>query len=183
MTLPKAFCFNPKKVKAIVLGADPTNQHDQHLEYAFGIMSEEKRFFRYILANLNLIGLHLEDIYVQNLVQDYQASETALNKGWEKAAEVSLENLLQELNALQKDVPVLITAERIMKFLLNDPSALPKATEIYSNNNFWFSKPEENKLNRTLIALYRHQKYHLKTNPDYLDHLNAYFASHELKKQ
>jgi len=178
MTLPKAFCFNPKKVKAIVLGADPTNQHDQHLEYAFGIMSEEKRFFRDILANLNLIGLHLEDIYVQNLVQDYQNSETALNKDWEKAAEASLENILHELKTLQKEVPVLITAERIMKFLVNDASALPKAAEIYSNNHFWVSKPEENKLNRTLIALYRHQDYNLKVNPNYLNQLTSFFASH-----
>jgi hypothetical protein len=67
---PKPFVFNKKQVKAFVLGADPTNFSNSgnpvELTYAFGI-GQDDRYFRDIQENQNSLGLHLEDVYIQNL--------------------------------------------------------------------------------------------------------------------
>ena len=80
---PKPFCFNKSQVRGFVLGCDPTNfsknKQITYLHHAFGI-GEHPNYFRLILSNLNNLGLHLEDIYIQNLVQEYQNMETGLNK-------------------------------------------------------------------------------------------------------
>jgi len=72
-------CFNPAKIKAFVLGCDPTNFSDigktVELDYVFGI-GRDHRYFSGILSNLQLLGLHLEDLYIQNLVIEYSDEET-----------------------------------------------------------------------------------------------------------
>ena len=175
MKNPKPFCSNKKTFKAFVLGADPTNFSDngkpKQLEFAFGILSDEPRYFNGILRNLNLIGLHLEDVYVQNLVQEYLTEETAKNKDWEKQAEQCLPNLIKEFDEANpgRKKPVLVTAERIMKFLIKDGYKLPKAKDIYSEHadELIYVKPGENKLNRPLFTFYRHQSYSLSGREKY----------------
>lgn len=169
MNNPKPFCLTPKKFKVFVLGADPTNFSDhgqpKQLEYVFGILSDEPRYFSGILNNLNLIGLHLEDVYVQNLVQEYQNEETSRNKKWESIAEKWIDRLKAEFDRVNPsgNKPVLVTAERIMKFLVNDGVKVPRAKDIYSDTaeTFIYVKPGENRLNRPLFAFYRHPAYAL----------------------
>jgi len=183
MKNPKPFCLNKKNFKAFVLGADPTNFSDngnpKQLEYAFGILSDEPRYFSGILKNLNQIGLHLEDVYVQNMVQEYLKDETSKNKEWEKYAEQWITSLISELNQIDpnKTKPILVTAERIMKFLVNDNYKLPAAKEIYSDKSkaLYYITPNNNKLKRSLIAFYRHPTYNLLKKINYSSLLNKEF--------
>jgi len=86
---PQPFCFNKSQVKAFVLGADPTNflqdKRRVDLHFAFGI-GQNPNYFRVILQNLNEVGLHLEDIYIQNLLPDYQDKETGNNETFKRKA-------------------------------------------------------------------------------------------------
>ncbi|PKP31017.1 MAG: hypothetical protein CVT99_11030 [Bacteroidetes bacterium HGW-Bacteroidetes-16] len=172
MKTPNPFCLNKKSFKAFVLGADPTNFSDngnpKQLEYVFGILSDEPRYFSGILKNLNLIGLHMEDIYVQNLIPVYLESETAKNKDWEVHATIWIPKLIEEFDQVNpgRKKPVLVTAERIMKFLVNEDFILPKAKDIYeeSNTGLFVVKPKDNKLGRPLYAFYRHRAYDLFKN-------------------
>jgi len=175
MKNPKPFCLNKKNITAFILGADPTNFSDngkpKQLEYAFGILSNEPRYFSGILKNLNQIGIHLEDVYVQNMVQEYLKDETSKNKEWEKYAKQWLPILINELNQVNpnKTKPVLITAERIMKFLIVDDYKLFSAKEIYSDDakELYYIAPNNNKLKRPLIAFYRHPAYSLLKRNNY----------------
>ena len=183
MKNPKPFCFNKKTFKAFVLGADPTNFSDngkpKQLEFAFGILSDEPRYFNGILKNLNQMGLHLEDIYVQNLVQEYLTEETAKNEDWEKQAEKWLPNLIKEFEEVNpgRKKPVLVTAERIMRFLVNDGYKLPAAKDIYSKdaNTIICIKPKDNRLSRPLFAFYRHPSYSLMKRDKYCALLSERF--------
>jgi hypothetical protein len=120
---PKPFFHHIKQVKAILLGADPSNNSNKgkivQLEYVFGIGEKDKRYFAGIKKNLTAIGLKREDIYAQNLVQDYQTVETGKNKNWKKAAEPWVEVLKQELYSFDpgRKNPVLVTARVILEVL------------------------------------------------------------------
>jgi len=170
MENPKPYCIDRENFKVFVLGADPTNFSGPNkemiqLEYAFGINSDEPRYFNSILKNLKALDLELKDLYVQNVVPEYLEEETSKNKNWEKKATEWLPILKQELDGLDPDKkkPAFITAERIMKFLCLESFKLPKAKEIYSEEakELSFVKAEDNKLERPLIAFYRHPSYHL----------------------
>ena len=175
MNSPNPFCLNKKSFKAFVLGADPTNFSDhgnpKQLEYVFGILSDEPRYFIGILKNLYLIGLHLEDIYVQNLIPVYLDRETAKNKDWEVHATIWLPKLIEEFDQVNpgRKKPVLVTAERIMKFLVNEDLLLPRAKVIYVeiNSYLFVVKPKYNKLGRPLYAFYRHPAYEMSINEGY----------------
>jgi hypothetical protein len=177
MKNPKPYCIDRKNFKFFVLGADPTNftndKKPKQLEYAFGINSGDTRYFNGILNNLSLVGLQLEDLYVQNVVPEYLEEETSKNKNWEKKADEWLPILKQELDTIdpKKKKPAFVTAERIMKILVSDGYKLPKASEIYSEEvlNLIYLKPENNKLGRPLIALYRHPIYNLKGKRHYIE--------------
>jgi len=73
--IPSPFCINNKKVKAIILGCDPSNRSEngetKKLFTVFGIGTGDHRYFREILKNLKQIGIALEDIYVQNVIPYY----------------------------------------------------------------------------------------------------------------
>jgi hypothetical protein len=77
------------KIRSFVLGCDPTafdkNKERLEFEYVFDL-GKDKRYFKGVIDNLELIGLKVEDIYVQNLVTDYQEKETSKNKAWKQTA-------------------------------------------------------------------------------------------------
>jgi len=177
MNIPKPFCFNKSKIKAFVLGADPSNFSDHgktvYLDTVFGIGSGDHRYFEGILRNLKEIGLGLEDIYVQNLVQEYLPDETSKLKDWEKYADKWVHISKSEFDDIDKSckTPVLVTAERIMKYLFSET---PPVEEIYNGN---IEIPfNDNKLSRPLIPFYRHPKYSLnERNSLYRDNLKNRF--------
>ena len=177
MENPKPFCFNIKKFKTYVLGADPSNFSDhgkrKEFEYVFGILSDDPRYFSGILKNLIEVGLHLEDVYVQNIIPEYLEDETSRNKDWEKHAKRWLPVIKTEFDKLNPEgtKPVLVTAERIMKFLSIHSSKLPETKEIYSDlsTSLFFVKPKDNKLHRPLLAFYRHPSYNLSKKKRYCE--------------
>jgi hypothetical protein len=165
MQPPKPFFSNIKKVKAILLGADPSNNSNKgnavQLEYVFGIDGKDKRYFMGIEKNLAAIGLSRYDIYAQNLIQAYQPEETGKNIHWQEVAEKWVEPLKQELDAFdpERKIPVLVTAQAIIDFLSMEPLPTPK--EIYLSQDDGIVKAGENRLGRTLIPFYRHYSYAL----------------------
>lgn len=166
MKPPQPFCYNPSKIKAFVLGCDPTNFSDNgkpmKLTFVFGI-SQDHRYFSDILANLQLLGLHLEDLYIQNLLTEYLDEETGKNKNWEVKAERHVATRKTEFDTIDPtgQIPVFLTAERLYQFLLNDDEKKWKASELYALKTKIPVPPEVNKLGRPLIPLYRHKNYHL----------------------
>jgi hypothetical protein len=164
MKTPLPFVYDINHVKAIVLGADPSNfsEHGKtkELTHAFGIGSGDSRYFLGILANLEAINLSIKDVYVQNLIPEYLPEETSKYKDWEKIAEIHLPQLIKDLDAFDKKrrIPVLVTAERVMKFLTE--RKLPKPKDIYQmkSEDLVF---RDNKLRRVVIPFYRHPDYGL----------------------
>lgn len=158
---PKPYCHNIAKVKAIVLGADPSTEGKIKFEFVFGIKSKDKRYFGPIESNLGILGLTQDDIYVQNIIQDYLSEETSKNKEWEKIAEDWVPVLLKELDDFDpnRKIPVLVTAEIVFNFLLNSRKYSTK--EIYKGE-VPLSNFGNNKLHRPLIPFYRHYYYSLK---------------------
>jgi len=67
MHIPKPFFHDLKKVKAILLGADPSNKSDNgktvQLEYVFGIGGKDQRYFMGIEKNLAALGLNGFTVY------------------------------------------------------------------------------------------------------------------------
>ena len=171
---PSFFCYNKSKIKAFVLGADPTNFSDHgkpvQIDTVFGIGSGDQRYFDSILKNLEVIDLGLKDIYVQNLIQEPLKSETAKNKDWEIHAKKWLPITKAELDEVDPSmkIPVLVTAERIMKFLYPE---VPSAQEIY--NGDIFIPFRDNMLARPIFAFYRHPKYKLSTHNNYAQRLRS----------
>ncbi len=176
---PKHFCCFPKKFKAFVLGCDPSNNSDNgkraDLEYVF-VIGQDGRYFRDILAKPNLIGLHMEDIYIQNLITDYQDQETGSNKDWENAAKKSLSERIKEFDEQdpRRDIPVLVTAERPYNFLLADKGQILPSKNLYTNARLPVAA-ELNKLGRPIFPFFRHHKYKLTDFSDYAALLKAYF--------
>ncbi|MDD2637060.1 MAG: hypothetical protein PHW82_16330 [Bacteroidales bacterium] len=177
---PKPYPENidePNKIKAIVLGCDPSNFSKKDgstklLEFVFGIAGDNKdgRYFAGIKTNLSELGIGIDEIYVQNLCRNYFNKETAKNKIWMEAAKLWRITLKQELDVLvDSDIPVLVTSEKIYHALINDNETRHIPKEIYSSpdlvpfiNNF---------LERPLIPFYRHQNYSMRKNPDYAKHI------------
>ncbi|MFW5773560.1 MAG: hypothetical protein ACOCWD_02660, partial [Tangfeifania sp.] len=172
MNQPQPFCFNPNKIKAFVLGCDPTNFSDNgkpvELNYVFGI-GQDQRYFSDILSNLQLLGLHLEDLYIQNLVTEYLDEETGKNKNWEAKANKYLTARKKEFDTIDptSQIPVFLTAEKLYNVLLSDNEKKWKASELYTLKTEIPIPPEANKLIRPLIPLYRHYRYQLQKWPVY----------------
>lgn len=187
--IPASFCFNRKNVRAIVLGADPSNFSEKKktvkLSTAFGIGSGNSAYFGGIFENLNLVGIGLHEIYVQNLVPNYMSAGTGNNKSWSIFADHWVDHIRNEFDAIDKShkTPVLLTAELLYKYLLNAKVTRFSATQIYSRNgNATIPIPgSDNKLKRPLIPFYRFDRgdksYHLR-NPkwdSYKEFLKTYF--------
>jgi len=164
---PEAFCFDRNNFKVLVLGADPSNVSDNGktilLRTVFGIGSGDQRYFNEILKNLKIIDLGLEDIYVQNLIPVYMKSETGKNKLWDEMALHWIEYLEKEFNKIDRSrkKPVLVTAHRILKVLMNDGEKLLRPVDYYREPDTIPIEPQRNQLNRWLVPFYRHYKYQL----------------------
>lgn len=176
---PEAYCLIKENIRAIVLGCDPSNQHDTQLKYAFGIETETKllqQFFNGIEKNLEMFGLARGEIYVQNLCQNYFINETSKNKHWKVAAKIWLPYLREELDALfDRDIPVFMTAEAVYKALLNDKIKRHSAKDLYSKFELIPIKATDNYLGRPLYPLYRHKNYNLNNQEAYLGFLKTCF--------
>lgn len=165
MKTPLPFFTDLSKVKAILLGADPSNYSYKgkavDLEYVFGINGKDKRYFQQIENNLSQIGLSRLEIYAQNLVQAYQPDETSKNTRWEALADKWWPVLKSELDSFDpaRKIPILVTSERILEFLSLEP--LPTAKEIYTGQADGIVAADENWLGRVLIPFYRHYRYGL----------------------
>jgi len=163
-----------EKLKAILLGADPTNDGIKtdkglkQLETVFGIGSKyEKYFFTPQLVNLKAIGLSKDNCYIQNLCRNYFTAQTAENKHWKDIANIWLPFLADELSTFDSGTPVLVTAEKIMKVLCPE---VPAARDVYNKCQHlkFFSKD----LYRNVFPLYRQPTYYLSSNwPEYKDYL------------
>ena len=165
---PQAYCDNPQKVKAIVLGCDPSNKNSHNLKYAFGINTNVPRlkgFFKSIETNLHEIGLGKEVVYVQNLCQNYFRDETGKNPRWKDAAAICIPYLNEELAVLPDSVPVFLTAEILYRVLLKDGIRPKSASYLYSHPVEALIPPSQNKLGRVLFPFYRFDRgersYHL----------------------
>lgn len=185
---PAPYFEDINNIKAIVLGCDPTNQHDQHLKYAFGIGTEIpllKQFFSRIENNLLEVGLSRKNTYIQNLCQNYFSAETSNNANWQSAAKIWIPFLVEELNALpiSKNIPVFLTAADLYKVFLKNGIKKYEPKELYSKPDLLPISAEDNHLNRPLFPLYRggHGYYDLKKWPDYVEHLNTYFEMNKIK--
>jgi hypothetical protein len=66
-------------------------------------------------------------------------------------------------------VPVLLTAEKIYKVLLNDGINREKPAELYSTESNVPIPAQANKLKTPLIPFFRNLKYSLSQNTDYRD--------------
>jgi len=171
--IPKAYCpVDKTKIKAFVLGADPSNfigdSQTVKVNTVFGI-GEEKQYFSSISKNLEQLGLSLDNIYVQNTVRNYCYRETRSNPYWDKFAEGWFPYLSEEFDSIdsEKKFPVFVTDERVLKFLLHDPFDLAMPAEYYKGLRFIPVLPEDNKLERNLIPLYRYPAYALSSQEFY----------------
>ncbi|SNR57955.1 hypothetical protein SAMN06265371_10620 [Lutibacter agarilyticus] len=158
-----------EKVKAIVLGADPSHIVDglpKPLKEVFQLDNPRSPYWRSIQRNIDHIdGVTLDNLYVQNLCRNYFTQETSENEHWSEIARNYWAPFLkQELDGkFDVRVPVLMTTEFILHSLLKDPTIKLKATDIYTNHIL--IKKEDNLLGRDLITFYRHHRYSL-TNWD-----------------
>jgi hypothetical protein len=170
---PKPYDFNLPNIKAFVLGCDPTafNRNHKRLEFeiVFGLEIEDNPYVKGILNNLNLIGIALNGIYVQNLITEYQEFESSKNKEWMKTASVSIPSRKEEFDKIDpfKTITVFLTSELLYKVLLIEGQPKHKAIEFYESPELIPIPAEANKLGRPLIPLYRHPLYNLKSWPDY----------------
>jgi hypothetical protein len=178
---PKPFFSNEKPIKAFVLGCDPTafdkNKKRLQFKYVFDIGGDE-RYFAGMMANLKETGLDLDDIFVQNLVTDYQEKETSTNIAWKENAGANIPARKDEFDKVDptKTLPVFLTSELLYKVLLNDGEKRVKASELYESDEVVIPA-EKNKLGRPLIALYRHRAYSLKQHPAYLERVRNFLST------
>jgi hypothetical protein len=171
--LPSGF-LGKEKIKAILLGADPTNEglkkgdHLIKLDTVFGIDSNfESAFFTPQNVNLKAIGLNKDNLFIQNMCRNYFTDQTSKNHNWGKIAKIWLPFLVEELSVFDSKTPLLVSAEKIMKVLIPD---LPKADYIYNLNHKlpFFSQD----LKRNVFPLYRQPTYYLSKNwPEYREYL------------
>ncbi|MBA4311175.1 MAG: hypothetical protein C0417_00955 [Chlorobiaceae bacterium] len=166
---PKPFCVNPNSVKAIYLGCDPTNtKYMNRFEYAFALPDGRKYHFEQFVEGhrkqLEAIRLSWDQVYVQNLCQNYFTEETSQNKReWELAAGIWIPELQGELEQFHNDIPILLTSQLLLHVLLHDRKNARRAEEYYycREGAAVPIQAEHNKLSCPLIPLYRHPKYNL----------------------
>ena len=184
---PEAYCKDTSKIRAIVLGCDPSNQHDQNLKYAFGIETETpllKQFFAGVQKNLAVVGLSLEDVYAQNFCQNYFEKETSKNPGWSQAAAVWIPYLKVELDSLpiRKTVPVFLTASILYEALTVAGKKRYSPHELYSTPTLLPVDASDNYLERPLFPLFRGDmgRYDLGQQKwrQYVNVIKAYLRNH-----
>jgi len=174
---PAAYRGN-KTIKAIMLGTDPGNLSTGstvRIPVVFGLSTPDSPYFKAMRDNIDqLKDLDIENIYIQNVCRSYFNCDTSKNRHWKKIArDLWLPHLKEELDYLfGPENPVLITAEIILDAILTDKPK-PKAEDIYRNTMIFSN--DQNYLNRTVLAFYRHSKYSLTKWPEYANELNRFF--------
>ena len=161
--LPLPYFQNIENVKAIVLGADPSNHHGKTFKYVFGLeKGENAPFFIKILDNLKHIGLDLSNIYVQNLCRNYFTKVTDENPYYKDVAkEFWLPRLKEELdNLFPNEIPVFVTAWKVMEVIAPSSKKFRNRKSAIFRDGVVF---KENELNRPAFALFRggHGYYNL----------------------
>lgn len=150
-----------------------------------------------IYENILALGLNKSNLYIQNLCRNYTTKETSkffsrgdsikniedielrkqriklemLNNRWVNLASEWINSIKNEFNEFdpQCKIPVFITTEYLLLPLIEiENIEYIKNPEDYYNNNFIIPK-ERNLLGRTLVPLYRHDKYKLSKNIRYKD--------------
>lgn len=165
--LPKPYHSEIENVKAIVLGADPSNPQGNIFEYVFGINSRDKRYFSQIESNLKRIGLTRCEVYVQNLCRNYFINVTSNNPYWHDIAQLWIPLLKSELDGLfNKKLPVLLTTKFLYYVLTDIAEDMNIRFKTFYEKSEYIS-PLENKLKRKIIFLFRHPTYNLKNWPSY----------------
>ncbi|MFC2139429.1 hypothetical protein ACFLR4_02095, partial [Bacteroidota bacterium] len=156
-------------IRAIVLGADPSNTiPNEKFKFVFGLEKINSQYFGIIGRNLSSLGLGLDEIYVQNVIQNYFKVETSKNKKWWGCAMIWLEYLKRELDEkFNRNVPVFATSWEIFKLMVGKyPMKNVSPQSIYTDIKIL--KAEDNYLNRSLIGLFRHPRYLVTKWPDYI---------------
>ncbi len=179
INLPEAY-RGKEKLKAILLGTDPTNKDIQEvlglkvLNHPFGINSRyEKRFFSRHQENITQLGLDFnkEYFFVQNLCRNYFHNETTENIHWLGIAKsIWIDHLAEELSNLDPTLPVLATAE-VITLALVPGSKKGQGKDIYSGKvvpNYYSPK-----LKRYVYPFYRHDFYRLTKWPAYTEFLKT----------
>jgi len=150
--LPKPFYGNIANVKAIVIGPDPSLVLNLKYEYVFGLENPETKYFKVQEFNLRMVGLGLDNIYVQNLVQNYCNRLADKNPNWYEFAEIWKPTLKQEIDTLfSLRIPVFFTNLRVLQALSAHKINKRNMLEYYQEGKF--IKPSENYLNRTMIPM------------------------------
>lgn len=173
---PKLDSFDPKSIKAIILGADPThivNGNPVEIKKVFGLDLNYSPYWNGINNNIKQVeGLSVDNVYVQNVCRNYFKFETSQNKDWVTVArEYWIPFLKAELDEkFDKSIPIFITTEFILKAALNNPAKKIRANELYTNCES--IDKEDNLFEREIIAFYRHFKYNLKNWPEYNSYIN-----------
>lgn len=168
--LPKPYPEKINNPKAILIGCDPSNNHNIRFKYVFALERTNKKFEGFLKSwdcSLCAIGLNFNKIYTQNLCRNYFKKETSKNKIWYKAAEIWIPELKKELDQFDKDVPVLMSSEYIYKSLLKNKKDFIKASAFYNCTKNIPISSKLNKLDRPLIPFYRHFKYSINKYPFY----------------
>lgn len=154
---------DPLKVKAIMLGCDPSNSRKIRFTHVFAqgeIPEEFKAFVTTHTNQLNSIGLSWNDIFTQNLCRNYFVKETGKNLTlWKKAArEFWIEEFKNELaeKGIPAIVPVLLTSKYLYDVLVTDDNWKSKSVDDFYSCKVSIPVPAgKNLLNRPLIPLYR----------------------------
>ncbi len=180
MNTPKSFCTDTNKIKAFVLGCDPTafdkDENRLEFEYVFDLGNDE-RYFSGVVENLKQVGLSIGEIYVQNLVTDYQNQETGKNHQWEQIASGYIAERKKEFDKIDPkgEIPVFLTSEVLYKVLLNPDEEQYKASQLYNSQKLLPISAKFNLLSRPLIPLYRHWNYKLKKWPQFSNAIKSLF--------
>ena len=135
----------------------------------FNLDGKDQRYFAGILANLNEIGIRKDEIYVQNMVTDYQQLESSKNKSWIKIAQYYISQRVSEFDQIDpsRKIPVLLTSELLYKALLNKGEKRIQAKEFYNLKTEIPIPTSANQLHRPLIPFYRHYAYSLSVKNEY----------------
>jgi len=166
--LPEPY-VGKRKIKAILLGADPTNDGTKEekglirFDTVFGINSKyEDDFFGPQKRNLESLGISKDNLFIQNVCRNYFTEQTSKNKNWNQVAELWIKYLKAGLKEFHK-LPILVTAEKVMRAITHNSY---KADDLYTYSERFLPIWSEN-LRGEVYPLYRNHTYQLSIHPEY----------------
>ncbi len=172
---PRPYYKNIKDVKAIILGADPSNPQDKTFEFVFGLEHGEKSpYFNKILTNISNVELNLNNIYVQNICKNYFTDVTDKNDLFSEITEKYwLPYLKYELDSFfSKEIPVLVTAWKVLEIIAPEAGQYKKSRKLIYDNGIVFNSPV---LSRSVFALFRGGvNFYNLSNPAFNAYLNKF---------